>query len=116
MKCLSRIVIGVLWAGLCTGDCAGQAETPPAAGTAAVPKESKNMVQGKVVREPGGQGIRKVKVMLIARVSQTPPVYEAITDQAGQFKVENVEPERICGAVGRAGVHCGCEDEARQNG
>jgi hypothetical protein len=33
MKCLSRSVIGVLWAGLCTGICAGQAETKPGAGT-----------------------------------------------------------------------------------
>jgi hypothetical protein len=92
MKCLSRIVIGVLWAGLCTGICAGQAETPPGAGTTAARNETKNIVQGRVVQEPGGQGIRKVKVMLIARVSQTTPMYEAITDQAGQFKVENVEP------------------------
>jgi hypothetical protein len=92
MKCLSRIVVGVLWAGLCTGICAGQAETLPGAGATAAPNETNNIVQGRVVQEPGGQGIRKVKVMLIARVSQTTPMYEAITDQAGQFKVENVDP------------------------
>jgi carboxypeptidase family protein len=90
MKCLSRSVIGVLWAGLCTGICAGQAETKPGAGTTAAPNETKHIVQGRVVQEPGGRGIRKVKVMLIASVSQTTPMYEAITDQAGQFKVENV--------------------------
>jgi hypothetical protein len=49
MKCLRRIVIGVLWAGLCTGVCAGQAETPPGAGTATTPNETKDTVQGKVV-------------------------------------------------------------------
>jgi protocatechuate 3,4-dioxygenase beta subunit len=93
MNCLSRIVMGVLWTGLCTGVCVGQqAETPPGAVTAAAPNETKNIVQGKILQEPGGQGIRKVKVMLIARVSQTTPAYEAITDQAGQFKLENVEP------------------------
>jgi hypothetical protein len=92
MKCLGRIVIGVLLAGLCTEISAGQAEVPPGAGPAGASNETKITVQGKVVQEPGGQGIRKVKVMLIARVSQTTPVYEAITDQAGQFKVENVEP------------------------
>ena len=91
MKPVSRIVIGVLCAGLCAVVCAGQAEIPAGAGTTAA-NETKNTVQGKVVQEPGGQGIRKVRVMLIARVSQTPPVYEAITDQAGQFKVDNVQP------------------------
>ena len=103
MKCLSRIVIGVLWAGLCMGICAGQAETPPGAGMTAAPNETKNIVQGRVVQEPGGQGIRKVKVMLIARVSQTPPVYEAITDQAGHFKVENVEPGEYAVRLERPG-------------
>jgi hypothetical protein len=103
MKCLSRIVIGVLWAGLCTGACAAQAETPLGAGTAATPNETKNIVQGKVVQEPGGQGIRKVKVILMARVSQTRPEYEAITDQAGQFKVENVEPGEYAVRLERPG-------------
>lgn len=103
MKCLSRIVIGVLWAGLCTGICAGQAETSPGAGTTAARNETKNIVQGRVVQEPGGQGIRKVKVMLIARVSQTTPMYEAITDQAGQFKVENVDPGEYAVRLERPG-------------
>jgi hypothetical protein len=104
MKCLSRIVVGVLWTGLCTGDCVGQqAETPPGAVTAATPNETKNIVQGKIVQEPGGQGIRKVKVVLIARMSQTTPVYEAITDQAGQFKVENVEPGEYAVRLERPG-------------
>src|SRR5271157_6198451 len=103
MKPVSRIVIGVLWAGLCTSVCAGQMETPPGAGTAAAANETKNIVQGKVVQEPGGQGIRKVKVMLIARVSQTPPVYEAITDQAGQFKVGNVQPGEYAVRLERSG-------------
>src|SRR5208283_1069225 len=103
MKPVSRIVIGVLWAGLCTSVCAGQMETPPGAGTAAAANETKNIVQGKVVQEPGGQGIRKVKVMLIARVSQTPPAYETITDQAGQFKVENVEPGEYTVRLERSG-------------
>jgi hypothetical protein len=103
MKCFSRIVIGVLWAGLCTGICAGQAETPPGAGTTAAPNETKNIVQGRVVQEPGGQGIRKVKVMLIASVSQTTPMYEAITDQAGQFQVENVEPGEYAVRLERPG-------------
>jgi hypothetical protein len=103
MKHVSRIVIGVLWAGLCTGVCAGQAETTPGTGTAAVANGTKNIVQGKVVQEPGAQGIRKVKVMLISLSSQTRQEYEAITDQAGQFKVENVQQGEYAVRLERAG-------------
>jgi uncharacterized GH25 family protein len=103
MKRVSRIVAAVLWAGLCTGVCGGQAETPPGAGTAVTANGTKNVVQGKVVQEPGGQGIRKVKVMLISRSSQTPQEYEAITDQAGQFKVEIVQQGEYAVRLERAG-------------
>jgi hypothetical protein len=41
--------------------------------------------------------------MLIARVSQTTPMYEAITDQAGQFKVENVVPAEYSVRLERPG-------------
>jgi Carboxypeptidase regulatory-like domain len=92
MRFLSRLVVGVLWVGLCAGVCTGQAAN-----------ETKTIVQGKVVQEPGGQGIRKVKVTLIARVSQTHPAYEVITDQAGQFKVENVEPGEDAVRLERSG-------------
>lgn len=91
LKPVSLIVIGVLAACLCAVVCAGQTEIPARAGTTAA-NETKNTVQGKVVQEPGGQGIRKVRVMLIARENQTPPMSETITDQAGQFKVDNVQP------------------------
>jgi hypothetical protein len=103
MKRVSRIVAGLLWAGLCTGVCAGQAEVPPGTGTAPAANGTKNSVQGKVVQDPGGQGIRKVKVMLISRSSQTPQEYEAITDQAGQFKVENVPQGEYAVRLERAG-------------
>jgi Carboxypeptidase regulatory-like domain len=105
MKFLPRIVVGVLWTGLCTGVCLGQhSETPSSVVTAAAAaNDSKNIVQGKIVQEPGGQGIRKVKVTLIARVSQTTPMYEAITDQAGQFKMENVEPGEYAVQLERPG-------------
>jgi hypothetical protein len=55
-----------------------------------VASDAKNIVQGKVVQDPGGQGIRKVKVSL--RGSSEQRQYEAITDETGQFKVEAVEP------------------------
>jgi hypothetical protein len=66
MQSWRRTVAGILWAALCTGACVGQAPTPSAAVTPAPPNETKNLVQGKVVQEPGGQGIRKVKVMFIS--------------------------------------------------
>ena len=65
--------------------------------------ERRILCKGKVVQDPGGQGIRKVKVMLISRSSQTPQEYEAITDQAGQFKVENVQQGEYAVRLERAG-------------
>ena len=85
MNTISRLFLGVLCAGVCAGVCAGQAGT--SLGAAAAANETKNIVQGKVVQEPGGQGIRKVKVSLRGRSE-----YETITDEKGQFKVEGIEP------------------------
>jgi hypothetical protein len=49
-------------------------------------------VQGRVVQEPGGQGIRKVKIMLIGGSGQRHEPYEAVTDETGLFRVQDVEP------------------------
>jgi hypothetical protein len=89
VKPVSRIVIGVLCAGLCTGVCAGQTETPPT--TAAAANDTKSVVQGKVVQEPGGQGLRKVRVIL-SDSHQWQEQYEATTDETGQFKIEGMKP------------------------
>ena len=87
LNILSQLVLGILCAGVCVQVYAGQAETPPAAAN-----ETKSTVQGKVVQEPGGQGIRKVRVSLAGRSGQRAVQYEAITDETGQFKVEGIEP------------------------
>jgi len=87
LNILSQLVLGILCAGVCAQVYAGQAETPPAAAN-----ETKGTVQGKVVQEPGGQGIRKVRVSLAGRSGQRAVQYEAITDETGQFKVEGIEP------------------------
>jgi hypothetical protein len=71
--------------------CAGQEQIPPGAAAPAVSKAT-SIVQGKVVQEPGGQGIRKVKVSFRGGSGQRREQYEAVTDEAGQFKVEDVEP------------------------
>jgi len=44
------------------------------------------------VQEPGGQGIRKVKIVLIGGSVQRHEPYEAMTEETGQFKVKDVEP------------------------
>jgi hypothetical protein len=49
-------------------------------------------VQGKVVQEPGGQGIRKVRVILRGGSNQGRQQFEATTDEAGGFKIEGLEP------------------------
>lgn len=69
---------------------AEQAETPKGAATAA--NETKNLVQGKVVQEPGGQGIRKVRVLLIGGSNQGRERFEATTDETGGFKIDGLEP------------------------
>jgi len=91
----------MLCAGLCAGVCAGQTETP--SGAAAAGTETKNVVQGKVVQEPGGQGIRKVKVSLTGNSGQRVVQYEAITNDAGQFKVEGIEPGTYAVQLERSG-------------
>jgi hypothetical protein len=50
------------------------------------------------VQQPGGQGIRKVKVDLMGRQR-----YEAVTDEAGQFKVLDVEPGTYLVQLERSG-------------
>ena len=86
MKILSQLVFGAI----CAGVCAGQDSTSAGA-TAPAASEMRNIVQGKVVQEPGGQGIRKVKVSLRGGSGQRREQYEAVTDETGQFKVEDVE-------------------------
>jgi Carboxypeptidase regulatory-like domain len=49
-------------------------------------------VQGRVVQEPGGQGIRKVRVALRGGSNQGREQYEATTDETGQFKIGGLEP------------------------
>lgn len=90
MKFLSHLLYGLLCLGLCEGVRAEQAETPKGAATAA--NETKNLVQGKVVQEPGGQGIRKVRVLLIGGSNQGRERFEATTDETGGFKIDGLEP------------------------
>ena len=60
MKILSQVVFGGISGAVCTGICAAQEQT--SAAPAAI--EAKSIVQGKVLQDPGKQGIRKVKVGL----------------------------------------------------
>lgn len=91
MQTLVQLVFGIVCAGLCAIVCVGQEPTSVGAASAGA-SDAKSVVHGKVVQEPGGQGIRKVKVSFRGGSGQRHEQYEAITDGAGQFKVEDVEP------------------------
>jgi hypothetical protein len=55
------------------------------------------------VQEPGEQGIRKVKIVLIGGSGQRREQYEAVTDEAGQFNVQDVEPGTYLAQLQRSG-------------
>jgi len=73
------------------------------AGVAAVAGRTRSIVQGRVVQDPGGQGIRKVKVVLVGGSRQRHEQYEAVTDETGQFKLQDVEPGTYLAQLQRAG-------------
>lgn len=98
LNTLSQLVLGILCAGVCVEVCAGQT-----GGAAAAANEAKSPVQGKVIQEPGGQGIRKVKVSLAGHSGQRAVQYEAITDETGTFRVEGVEPGQYVVQLERSG-------------
>src|SRR5215469_4728227 len=87
MKRLGAIVSVVVCAVVFPGFCAGQEGTQPDK-TPRAAIETKSLVQGRVVQEPGGQGIRKVRVILRGGREQL----EATTDERGEFKIPGLEP------------------------
>jgi Carboxypeptidase regulatory-like domain len=91
LKSLGPLVIGMICAGVCPGIGAGQSATPGGP-TARSANEAKSLVQGKVVQEPGGQGIRKVRVILRGGSQQGREHFEATTDDTGGFKIEGLAP------------------------
>jgi hypothetical protein len=89
LKTIYPFVLAALCWGTCAALCFGQAETAPAA---AATNEAKSLVQGKVIQDPGGQGIRKVKVTLAGGSARNQEPYQTTTDETGQFKIEGVAP------------------------
>jgi len=102
MKILSQLVFGVVCAGICAGICVGQERTSVGAAAAAA-GGTKSIVQGRAVQEAGGQGIRKVKIVLTGVSGQRREQYEAVTDATGQFKVQDVEPGTYLAQLQRSG-------------
>jgi Carboxypeptidase regulatory-like domain len=102
LKSLSPLVIGMICAGVCPGIGAGQSATPGGP-TARSANEAKSIVQGKVVQEPGGRGIRKVRVTLRGGSNQGREQFEATTDETGSFKIENLEPGAYLVQLERSG-------------
>jgi uncharacterized GH25 family protein len=71
--------------------------------TQAPPKESENcVVQGQVVLEPGGQGLKKATIQVFSEDKQELS-YVALTDTEGHFKIEDVKPGRYAMRVDRNG-------------
>jgi hypothetical protein len=93
MKILSQLVFGIISAGICAGICVGQERTTVGA-AAAVAGGTKSIVQGRVVQDPGGQGIRKVKIILIGGSGQRRQPYEVPTKLASS-RSKTWNPEHI---------------------
>gem|GEM_PF-582830 len=102
LKSLGPLVIGMICAGVCPGTGAGQSATPGGPTTRSA-NEPKSFVQGKVVQEPGGQGIRKVRVILRGGSNQGRDQFEATTDETGGFKIEGLEPGTYLVELQRSG-------------
>jgi Carboxypeptidase regulatory-like domain len=91
LKTICYPIFAVLCLGACISRCPGQTVlAPPTA--AATTNEGRSVVQGKVDQEPGGQGIRKVRVSLAGGSAENGEPYQTTTDEMGQFKIEGVSP------------------------
>lgn len=89
--------LGLLVGILCAGVCLGQTNEQNAA---------TGSVTGKVVQDPGGQGVRKVVVELTPTdTAETAKHYRTATDALGVFRFEGLEPGRYAVEVSRAGYY-----------
>lgn len=85
------LVLGMVSAGVCGGQSTG-------------PTATAGNVAGKVVHEPGGQGIRKVVVELTeVEGGEASKGYRTATDGAGLFRIEGVEPGKYTVEIARPG-------------
>jgi hypothetical protein len=108
VRTLKQLIFVVLCSGLCVVLCSGQEVLiSPGTGTPAQ-NGATSVVQGKVVQDPGGQGLRKVKVTLTGGRREH---YGAITDETGQFTIEGVEPRGLFCGVGAFGI---CVQDAQE--
>lgn len=89
MRSPGAVLFLIIYSGICAGIGAAQGTTSAGA-TAQAANEAKNLVQGKVVQEPGGQGIHKVRVILRGGSNQGQS--QATTDETGAFKIEGLGP------------------------
>jgi Carboxypeptidase regulatory-like domain len=102
LRIIHQLVLGLLCLVVCTGVYAGQS-VGIVSGTSGPPAEGRSIVQGKVIQEPGGQGIRKVKVTLAGGLAPNHEPYQTTTDETGQFKIEGVAPGPYLVTLERAG-------------
>jgi hypothetical protein len=81
MAVWKQILVVALWAGVCAMACMGQTD-------AGQPGQAN--VQGKVVQDTSGVGIRKAMVELKGTAGEQAPRYSTSTDASGQFQLEGV--------------------------
>jgi hypothetical protein len=87
------LLAGILCAGVCLGQTNGQNITT-------------GSVTGKVVQDPGGQGVRKALVELTPTdTAETAKQYRTATDALGVFRFEGLEPGKYAVQVSRAGYY-----------
>ena len=97
-------MVSLLLGGVCSGQTAGGAGTT-------------GSVSGKVVQEPGGQGIRKVVVTLTSTErGDSPSAYSTATDATGVFRFEGVEKGRYAVEIVRTGYFPANDRSAVSNG
>jgi protocatechuate 3,4-dioxygenase beta subunit len=97
MRCLSIFVC------LFALSAAARAQAPAAQIPPSSKDSSKTSLQGSVVKEPGGEALKKAIVELIAENQEDGGNYTATSDQDGLFKIEGITPGRYRIFVERTG-------------
>jgi protocatechuate 3,4-dioxygenase beta subunit len=77
-------------------------------------KKLKASLEGSVVKEPGGEPLKKAILELIGENQEQSGNYTATSDQDGKFKVTGIEPGRYHLFVERAG-YLAVDDKRRQS-
>jgi len=103
MKILWQSMVAMVCVGLCAvaGVCSSATDLARVYGSGQ--SNGVGNVQGRVVADPGGQGIRKVIVELTGQNLEAQQDYTTATDATGQFRIEGVMAGEYSVSLRRAG-------------